>query len=163
MVFTALTEEEVLPGEPCKSELFDKIRGNLDDIQSRLTVQEGTTGGFAPLEFYFAGTWDSGDAEDEVGTWRVFRNITLLAARLFVSDAGSAGTLEVEVERWNGSAWSSITTGPLSAAHTDGDKYVTSGTISIPDIDQGQLLRVNLNSVQTDMKDFAVYVEYEAR
>lgn len=163
MAYDPLTADEVLPGEPCKSELFDKARLNFDDLNDRMTLLEGTTGGYDPLEFYFDGQPTSGNVKDGAAVWRIFRNITALACRLYVDQAGSAGTLEVEVERWNGSAWSSITSSPLSATSANGNKYTTSGTISISSLDQGQLLRVNINSVQTAMRNFAVYFEYEAR
>jgi hypothetical protein len=161
MAFTSLTAQEVLPEEPTKSELFDKIRLDLDDVNTRLIALEATSNTFAPIEFGFLGKFDSGDVRDGFSHYRVQQNITLLAVRLLIITAGSAGTTQVDIQRRTaGGVWASVLTAVLSAGFGSGNFFLTSGTIAIASILQGEILRADLKACQTDVQDFYVYAEY---
>ncbi len=161
MVFQSLTADEVLPGEPTKSELFDKLRLDVDDLNDRMTVLEGTANSFPPIVFDVMGTVDTHIIANGLIKYRAHRNLTLLAVRLQVDLAGSAGTLTVDLKRKSAGVYSSVLSSPLTAVYTDGNDYVDSATIAIPDILLGEILRIDVSSIQTGMKDFHVYAEYE--
>lgn len=162
MAFETLTTAEITAGKPTAQELFRKLKGSLDDHESRLLTVESAVNQLPPISFDVIGTLNSPTAMDGVLHYRANRALNLLAVRLFVVNAGSAGTLTIDVEYKRGAgAWTSVLDTVISASYTSGDLYVTSGVVAVSAIHSGDLLRLNVDSVQTDMTDFSVYLENE--
>lgn len=162
MSYTAFTSAEIAAGEPVKQELWQKVKDNDADFDSRLGTAENSVGRLPPIEFYSVGTVTTPTAMDGALKTRIEANTTILAVRLVVFDAGSAGSCTVDVEyKRGGGAWTSVLSAPISASYSSGDNYVTSGTLVFTALQSGDLLRLNIDAVQTDMEDFAVFVERE--
>lgn len=161
-MFTTITLAQIAAGEPTAQELFTKIKNNDDDFDSRLNVVEGAINTFPPIRFgvinYIANL-----PATEVDVERIPYNITLLSGRILVFDAGSSGTLSVDLEYKRGvGAWTTIFSVTPSVAYTAGNYALSSdGVIAVPSLLLGDLLRLNINSGQVGNRAFSVLVDYE--
>ena len=157
-----ITSGEIAIGEATKKELFDKIQGNDDDHEIRILANEGTASNTIPFGFYIS---DSGGVSDDVKEFRVPFNITITSVVLTVIEAGTAGTLEVDVPSDQGGSFATILSGGnLTRDDTDGDRSsVTSAGIAVADIDAGKFIRLDIKAIQTNMRDAIVEVTYTQR
>ena len=115
----------------------------------------------APIEFAVVGTLN-GIAETAALVYRVPRSLTVTAVRAMVKTAGSTGNLVVDVKKKTGAgAFSSILSSTISVAYTSGNYAVGSGTVTTTSLASGDILALDITSVQTNMVDFSVYVEVE--
>jgi len=170
MAFVALTTAEVTTGQPTKAEVGLKIKNNFDDHESRLTSAETAINTYRPIEFTVSGGYWVFVPKDGVLVERLNFDINVLSGRILVIDAGTAGTLEVDVEYSddNGASWSSIFSTLPSVVYTAGNyalstNGVLSTQISTNGLDTGDLLRLNIDTAQTGNELFKVILEIEKR
>jgi len=162
MAFSAITDAEIEVGEPTAKPLFEKIQGNLDDHETRIGAGETGLTSRPPIEFGVFGILQNTFAKDGMLHYRVPVGLRLTAARLFIVNAGTSGSVEVDVEYKRGSgSWTSILNSTISSAFGDGDLHVETGSLAVTDLEAGDFLRLNVDSVQVDMEDFVVYLENE--
>jgi hypothetical protein len=160
MAYSALTDAETNAGEPGTQSLFKKIKDDLIDHESRILTAEGANAQLFPIEFAVEGEINDSAAVDGLLHYRVSAALTVLAIRALVITAGSSGTLSVDVEYKRGAgSWTSLLTGAITIAFGTGDLATAAGTLSVTDLLAGDFLRLNVNSIQTGMQDFVVYVE----
>jgi len=163
MAFSAITSEQIAAGEPTSQPLFQKIKDSLDDHESRLTVTEAALGRLPPIDFNVLGLLNAPLAMTGAMTYRIDQATTLTACRLLVVTAGSSGSVEIDVQYKRGAgAWTTVLTGPLSAGFASGSYFTANGTLAFQDLLPGDLLRLNINSVQVNMQDFSVFLERTA-
>jgi hypothetical protein len=163
MSFSPIDSATIAAGQPVKQELLATVKDDFDDHESRLSVVEAAIGRLPPIEFAVLGVLVAPLAIDGVLAYRVEANMTITAARLFVKTAGSSGSVTVDVEyKRGGGAWTSILSAPVSAAFGAGDYAVVSGTLTFQNMVAGDLLRLNIDAVQSGMEDFTVYLENES-
>jgi hypothetical protein len=164
MSFTSIPSAIIAAGQAIKQELLSFIKDGLDDHESRLSVVEGSSGRLPPISFDVVGSLNSPLTMTGALIYRVEANLTVTAARLLVKTAGSSGSVAVDVEysRNNGSTWTSILSAPISAANTLGNYALVSGTLVFQNFLAGDLIRLDINSVQNNMQDFNVYLENES-
>ena len=168
MAFDAINTAETLPGQPTKTELFTKTKDNFDDHESRLAVSEASLGRFAPAEFAIVGPTQTTDADlvkNEVLTWRVPFDITVLGTRLLILSAGASGSTEIELEVKQGvAAFTTILASPVSVAFGAGNYALGSASLgALTELDGGDIVRLNVNAVQEGGESFTVYMEYASR
>jgi hypothetical protein len=157
-----ITEEEIEVGEPTAKPLFDKIRGNLIDLDARVSASEVGATSRPPIEFVVVGLLNGTFAYDGLLFTRVDINLSLTGARLVVKVAGTSGVVSVDIEYKRGvGAWTSILTGPIEADFSDGDMHLESGVLAVTDLEAGDYLRLNVNSIQDGVEDFSVFLENE--
>lgn len=112
-----------------------------------------------PIEFAVLGTLN-GITGAAALVYRVPRAFTVTAVRALVKTAGSAGNLVVDVKKKTGAgAFATILSSTISVAYTAGSYAVGSGTVSTTSLAEGDILSLDITSVQTNMVDFSVYVE----
>lgn len=159
MAFVPLTSAQIVAGEATKQELFDLIKENFDDHESRIADVEAFTTSTIPFEFDVQGAPFPGDGQAFL---RIPISITVTGVKVTSWIAGTAGTLTVDIERKVGAgAWATILNAPISTPYTDGDYNVESSSgIAIPSIAAGTFLRLNIDSMQDGMSGFTVQVEY---
>lgn len=162
MAFTAITSVQIAAGEPTAQELFTKTKDNFDDHESRITVLESAILSAAPIRFGVTNYNDFLPAT-QVDVERIPYNLQILSARILVIDAGTSGTLQVDLEYKRGAnPWTSIFSSLPSVPFSDGDYALSSnGIVSVTDLLLGDLLRLNINSGQAGNVQFLVLVEYE--
>jgi hypothetical protein len=112
-----------------------------------------------PIEFSVFGTLN-GVTQSEALVYRVPRNLTVTAVKAMVKTAGSAGNLVVDIKKKTGAgSFTSILSSAISVAYTAGNYAVGTGTVTTTSLSTGDILSLDITSVQTNMVDFAVYVE----
>lgn len=159
MAFIALSTAEIQSGKATKQELFQKTKDNFDDHESRISDLEASATSTDPFVFTVQGM---APIQDELSIIRVPFGITVTGVKLFVWQAGNAGTVTVDVERKVGAgAWATILTSTIASAYTAGDyDLVNAAGISIPSIAAGSFLRLNIDSMQSGLSGFQVIIEY---
>jgi hypothetical protein len=159
-MFSSLSTAQVASGQAVSNPTMDTIRTDLDDLNSRLTTVEGAVGSLPPIDFAVFGTLNPPMAITGLIYYRVTAAITLTAARAIAWKAGSAGTLDVDVQyKRGGGAWTSILSSSIQVGFGAGDLGMTTGTLVVTSLLPGDFLRLNVNGVQTGMQDFSVELE----
>lgn len=162
MAFTAITTAEITTGEPVAFDLWTKVKDDLDDHESRLAGAENTIIKPFPYVFEVKGPYYLGGTVSAVAYIRMQNAITLSAAQIFVPTAGTSGTLEIDIQYKRGvSAFATIFTTRPSVAFGAGNFAVSSnGVLSVTDIEAGDILRLDIVSVQQAHEEFHVYLPY---
>jgi hypothetical protein len=166
MAFITIPAASIAAGKPTKQELFDLIKDDFDDHESRLTTVENAVATVAPLEFYLNGLyWRYATPQTGVLYQRLQAGINILAIRLIIVIAGTTGTTEVDLQYKVGANpfVSAFTTRP-SVAFGAGDYAVSSNGIltGTPlNLAAGTILRLDVTSAQTYADSAIVQIEYE--
>ena len=167
MSFTSIPTGWLDTGDPVKKELMDRIKDDLDDLDTRTSTVEAATTSETPIIFQVVGPyWNEGSSiTNAASVIRVPYDITLKNARLFLEDDGSSGTLTVDVKYStdSGSTWTTIFSSAPSIAQGGGDYGTDTGTLSVTDIDAGDLLKLDITSVMSGNEAFSVIMEWEVR
>ncbi len=155
MVYDPIDDAEIEAGQPTKQELWNKVQDDLDDHEARIqAVETGSLTTFLDMEFPVVGDYSIYGARDGLSIHRVSVAITILAGRVMVFTAGSAGTTEIDIEfKRGGGAWTSLFNTKPSVASGAGDFAVSSNGVlnsSNVDLEVGDLIRLNIDSVQTN-------------
>lgn len=164
MSFITLNPAQIAAAEPVTQDLFELIKDDLDDHESRILDVEAATISTFPIEFLVKGHyWKLGGGQLGVAFVRAEFNLTLTAARLFVVDDGSSGTLQIDVQKKRGAgAFATIFSTQPSVVQGGGDYQTsTNAAFSDTDIDAGDILRLDITTVMDDNEDFQVYLPYE--
>lgn len=162
MAFSTITTAQIASGEPTSQDLFQKVKNDFDDHESRLSTLETSSNLFAPFNFEIVGPYGSGIAVDGLMHDVIRFNITVLNVLLFIHKAGVSGTTTIDVEYKRGvGAFTSILSAPLSVVYTSGDFFVASGTLSVTSLLANDIIRLNVDSAQVLGQGFSVKLEYE--
>lgn len=169
MSFTAITTPEVTSGKPVTADVGLKIKDNFDDHESRLLSIEGGAGTTYPsIVFRVNGPYYHGWSGTITGLVKSAVNfsITITGVRLIIDTAGSSGTTEIDVKfKRGGGSWTSIlSTKPTVAFGAGDDATSSNGVVDAANNDllAGDLLRLDLTSVQTGGSGFTVRIDYVA-
>lgn len=160
MPYTAFTAAEIATPEPVKAELWQKVKDDFADHESRILTTEAATVNLDPIRLGVQGPyWPLAVPYTQVSTpIRIEFNTTLTAGRLLIEKAGTAGTTEIDVQYKRGAgAWTTIFSTRPSVAFGTGDNGLsTNGVLSVTALLAGDLLRHNLQTVQTGGKGYSV-------
>lgn len=165
MAFTPLNSSEIAAGEPVKQELWDTVKADLDDLNSRtVSVENGLTN-YLPIKWQVYGRMDEYNVfpVEEVILDRQTFDITIVAARLITKTAGTSGSNEVDIKLKHGAnPWQSIFSTLPSNLFSAGDGAVsTNQVLSTTSVQAGDLLRLDLTSVQIEGEGIIVQIEFE--
>lgn len=162
MAYNAISSLLIQAGKALKQELMSLVKDNFDDHESRLTTVEGVVNVYRPIRFRVT-NYEEFVPATEVDVERIPFAMTLQGVRLLVLDAGSAGTVEVNLEyKRGGGAWTNILTTNPSVAFGAGDYALSSnGVLSVTSLQAGDLLRLNIVTAQTGNEEIIVYVDFE--
>lgn len=162
MAYDAILTTEIEAGDPVTQDLFEKVRGNDADLESRLSVLESTVQTYPPIQFKIRGAASIYAPGTGLEYLRLFQNITLTSGRVLIFVAGSAGTAEIDIKYKRGaSAFATIFSVAPSVLYSAGDYAVsTNGVLSVTDLLAGDILRLDLTTAQTDCEEFDVYLTY---
>lgn len=165
MAFQEILAGDIESGDPVTQELFQKIKDSLDDHEDRIDDAEAAVQSFVPMLFKVRGGVDLYVPITAVEHLRIFNNLTLTGARIFVPKAGASGTIEVDVQYKRGaSAFASIFSTKPTLAYSAGDYSIsTNAVISVTDLNAGDILRLDVNTAQVGCEEFDVYLSFYAR
>jgi hypothetical protein len=162
--FTPLTSAEIAAGKPTKQEIFQKLLDDLNDLDTRLTTVEGVTNVFPPIVFEVTGPVPPVVVKNALMEYRMPLQANILAVRVFVETAGTAGTLQIDIKKKApGGTFATVLSAPISAAYTTGNEYLVSGTVSAAAVSVGDIVALDVTGIQTSMSTFHVYIEYEGQ
>lgn len=159
MAFTTIPNAQIAAGEPTKQELFQLVKDNFDNHETRIANTEAFTTATIPFFFQILNSSLVGDGLAHI---RLPVSITVSGVKVTVPQPGTAGTLTIDIERKVGAgAWSSILSSTISVVYTAGIPTVTADAgIAIPTIAAGSFLRLNVDSSQAGLKEALIEIEY---
>ncbi len=169
MAFVTLDPNLLDVGDPVKKEIFDTIKSNEDDLDSRLTTQENGAG---KIIVYNDLVLNAASAASFTGLdmFRASSAFTLIDAKVVIFETGSlTGTLEIDIKKnssLNPAGFTTVfTTKPSINLGTASDydestnAVFDSGQISVSDNDY---LRFDVTSLPTPViGKFFIIVEGE--
>ncbi len=166
MAFDPFLPGEIESGDPNKQELWQKTLDNFDDHEARIIDLEAATLAFIPIGFRAHGRYL---VRDGVAYQRITFDMRILAARLLIFNAGTAGTTEVDaLVSSGGGAYSSIFSTRPSLGFAGGDLATpgsggisTNQVLSTTTLSAGDLLRYDIKARQTAAKGMALMIEFE--
>jgi hypothetical protein len=163
MSYSALTSGEITSGEPVTNPLWEKVKANFIDHESRIQTLETYVAAAQIIKF----TVQNGTAITPPATGvmyeRLFRALTLTGCRVFVVDAGASGTVDIDVQKSaaGGGAFSSIFSTRPTVAFGAGNYALSSNAVlSTTALVAGDILRLDIQTVQTGNTEFHVYLTY---
>ena len=166
MPYTSLTSAQVTAGEPGTTTLFDLIRTNLDDLDSRLATVEAATGSTLDLALTADGRVR---VVTQVAYQRFNFEIDINSGQVAIYDSdsvGTAGTLEIDIQHSPapGSSYTTIFSTRPSLAFGVGQAISSNGVLtSTPfNIPAASILRLDIIAIQTNMRGFHGVVNYSA-
>ncbi len=150
-------------GDPVTADLWEQVRANFVDHESRITAVEVAVQTFQPFEFKARGAASLYAPITGQEFKRIFNNITLTGARLLVPIAGSAGTWDFDIQMKRGAgAFATIFTTRPSVAFGAGDYAVSSNAdLATTDLLVGDILRFDVQGGQTDSEEATLYLQWE--
>lgn len=154
MAFTTIPSSIIQVGKAIKKEIFDLLKGNLDDLDSRVSSLEVSGGSV----FIFNGDIDLTGfsvSRPDIYYYKAATNFSVndFRVQLFTKDGISSGNLVIDLEKssdTNNANFSSILTSPISfnfasdAAYSEKTALINS---SLNDIVTGDVLRVEITNV----------------
>lgn len=166
MAYTPINPLWIVPGQPTKSELFERISDNLDDHEARITTVEVVSNVIQSLDFELVGdytyytavrppvspaTGATLDLKIGITYARLPIAITALACRLIHYKAGKTGTasFDIQYSTNNGGSFASIFSTLPTAPYTGGDFYIDSTSVlSVNSFPANTMFRLDLVSFQ---------------
>jgi hypothetical protein len=163
MAYTAFNASEIASEEPVKTELFGKVKDNFDNHETRIATLEATGLTIPPLLFVVKGAqygWGTGTG---VAYRRVMYDLTLTTGKLWIIDAGTSGTLEIDIQYKRGAgAFATIFSTRPSVAFGAGDYSIsTNGVLSVTSLLTADVLRLDVTGIMTGNDEFQVFLEHE--
>lgn len=154
MPYDPIDSGEIAAGEPVKQELFEKVKDNDDNHETRiLALEGGITTIFMDWPWNVWGDYSNVGVVSGILKYRLGLNITISAARLHVHTAGSAGSTEIDfLFKRGGGSWTSIFSTKPSIAFGAGNDAISSNEVlnlSNVSLESGDLIRMDITAVQT--------------
>jgi len=166
MAFNSLSDALYAVGKPVVRALFNTLKLNQDDLQSRLSSVEGAA---SKIVFYSGSIYTAGSYASVTGYifHRVQADIDITDAKVIVSDFTgiTSGTLEIDVQKASSRDFSSsvsvFTTKPsldLSTASNfdESNNMVLSGVNKA--LIEGDWIRIDISSLPTGLGYLGVYL-----
>lgn len=161
MPFTSITTTEIASGKPVAATTQTKIKDNFDNHESRIVTIESAGSAFPPIIFRVNGGYCVKSALIKT-TANFSFNIT--GIRILVDTAGSAGTIEVDVQKKTGAGvFESVLTTLPTVLFSAGNDALSTNAILNPTkvgVVAGDILRLDITSAQTDGLGFLVRIDY---
>jgi len=162
MAFDALNNSEISAGEPTKQELWSKSKGNQDDHETRLQTLEASLNAFHPIHFFLNGAYGRFALRTKLDIQRIAVDLNLLAGRVYVETAGSAGDTEIDILYKRGvGSWTSIFSTKPKVNFSAGNDSIGSGILSVTSLLAGDLVRMDMTAKQTNAENMSGILEIE--
>lgn len=161
MVFNPLDSTEIEEGKPVLPSTQGKIKQNFEDHESRITQVE-VRNHLPPIILRVNGPYSLfGSPQSAVIQTAITKDLLITGVRLISDQAGSDGTLTVNIRRIRGGSDESIfSTMPSLPASAGDDATSTSGVLNVfRTLEDGDLLELDIESVQTGGVGFMVRID----
>ncbi len=170
MAYNPLDLADIEAGKPVKEELWDTVRENQEDANTRLIAVEQTSK-IDVFDFKVVGSIEQYTATEVTTGMPVFKaplDAQMVSFVVTLLAASTSGNLEVEIDKStdNGINWTPLLTTPVTVTGTTIGSI--SGSVDWVDVpsqsfDQNDLLRLRVTGVQADQGEFhiSIYAELE--
>lgn len=173
MAFLTIPPSWLTVGEAIKKQLFQRIKEDLDDHETRIDSLEGGVNKVVVFNFEVCGFLSNYSASELVGigTFKAPSNMIITEVKLTIlnssstpTTSSSAGTLSIDLQKSSdgGATWSTILTGQPSIS--DGSfnagaesglvTFITGGEVLLLD----EIIRVNVTSKKDSQGSFLITV-----
>lgn len=165
MAYVPLNATDIQAGKPVKEELFDTIRDNQDDFNTRITATEQTS----KIDIFDIGytgeisQYSAGEIGARTPIFKAPLAAQMVSFIVTLVEASTSGNLEVEIDRStdNGINWTPLLNNPVTVSGTTVGSI--SGTVDWVDVPsqsfaQNNLLRIRITGTQVDQGAFHVSV-----
>lgn len=165
MAYSTIPSASLAVGKPTKKELFDLIRSNFEDHESRIVSTEAAAAAAIPFEFEVFGKYnDLTVPYTGVMYYRVPFACTLTGAVILIFNDGLTGTLEIDIQKKSGvGAFATVFSTKPSVAAAGGDFSVSSNaTFSTTTLLANDILRLDITSKMAgkDVDGFVLRLTY---
>ena len=165
MAFVSIASSLYQVGKAIRKELFTKIVGNLDDLDSRTQSVEAGIGKVEIWNDRFALS-NPGSSLTGVDLWRAPQGFTLLDAKVTIQTvAGVTGILEMDIQKsidTDPANFSSVFTTRPSVDFATASDYDESTNavfdVSKQTIATNEYLRLDISSIPSPISGFTVYL-----
>lgn len=168
MAFTPISSTQIQVGRAIKKELWDVVKDDLDDLNTRLNAVEASSPKIKVIEFYVLNA-SSFSTATGLYYYRAVDTFTLTSATIQIFEKGSlTGTFEIDVEKsttdLSAGAFSSVfTTRPSINLTTASNYAISTNQVFDPtkvSIVPGNYLRLDISQFPTGgvMSKFLVTV-----
>jgi len=157
MAFNTISNLAISVGAAIKKELWDKVKGNFDDHETRINSLESSASKIPVIKFYVLNASNFSTATG-LYYWESNDNFTITSAYVQIFEKGSlTGTFEVDIEKsttnLDGPSFTSIfTTRPSINYSTASDYEKSTNQVFDPtkiNIAVGNYLRFDISSMPT--------------
>ncbi len=154
MAFTPLSPANIEVGKPTKKEIFERIRTNFDDHETRILSNETTIGSIWPIQFTMNGKYNinkAGTTAVDFETIPFALTLTSAVITTFADPGSGNGTLTVDIQRAVGQgAFSTIfSTLPSVVSGGGAQDTSTNAVLSSTSMAQGDILRLDFSTVMS--------------
>lgn len=165
MAFTPINSTDVESGKPASTTVLGQVKDNFDDHEDRIVLLESGVGQtFPPLVFRVGGPYGAYGARTALLKTTTNFAIEIIGVRLLVDVAGTTGTTEIDIKRKSGGgSFTSIFTTKPSLSYTAGNDSISNNAVldsSQVTLSAGDILQLDLTSVQSFARGFTVRIDY---
>lgn len=165
MAYTPLDLTDIQAGKPVKEELWDTVKSNQDDFNTRITATEQTSK-IDIFDIRFTGNTDQYSASeigDRIPVFKAPVSAQIVSFVVTLLEVSTSGNLEIEIDKStdNGVNWTPLLNNPVTVTGTTVGSI--SGTVDWVDVPsqsfaQNDLLRIRVTGVQVDQGSFHVSI-----
>lgn len=168
MAFITIPSSWITVGKAVKKELFDYVKDNFDDHETRIGSIEAAVNRISPFNYTVLNATRASSITGGLGLYRATNAFTFSLAKLAVFDvSGLTGTLEIDVQKSSSpdftSSVSIFTTRPSINVATSGNYAESTNAVigASGAISDGDWLRLDITSLPTGLGRFNIAVEGE--
>ena len=167
MAFDPITDEEIEVGKPLKKSLFTKIQQNLAEHEQRIGDNSAGVAGTLPLIMRVNGDYALMTPAQKANTLKTTfgADVTITNIFLYIDEAGSAGTTEIDVlsNTTSGPSYTTLFSTKPSVAFGIGDDAISSNGVldgANLSVSAGDILKLTITDSQTGANGFMVRIDY---
>lgn len=166
MAFVTIDPLLIEVGEPTRKELFQGIKDNLDDLESRIVTAENAVNVNKEILFPIVGNYALTGIRLAAGYYKLTANITIQAVKIHQFKAYTSGTTEFDIlYKRGGGAFTTIFSTKPTVTSANGDFYTSNnGVVSTTALLIDDIIRLDITAVQTggfDVHSITVSIEHE--
>jgi hypothetical protein len=165
MPFTVINSTDVESGKPVTTDVMTVVKENFDDHEDRIqTLESGVGQTYPPIVFRVGGPYGAYGAMNGLLKTTTNFAIEIIGVYLIIDEAGTSGITEIDIQRKPvGGSYNSIFSTQPSVDFSEGDDAMSDDAVlnlSQTELSAGDILRLDLTSVQTFGRGFTVRIDY---
>ena len=162
MAYTVVPAGDIVAGKPTKEKIFDQIRTNQEDFDTRLTSLSGTSK-VDIFNIKFGGSvnqYTQAELASILPTYTAPIAATIVSFTITLLSTSTSGTLEMALDKStdNGINWTPMLTTDLVLSGTTIGSTSAAPSFSSQTFNQNDLLRITINGAQVGQGDFSVSI-----